>query len=84
MTYNDRESRNEKCLTITVHIYVNPILAVRRLIMRRDHAFVLIVALYFGLFLTVSEVGGIPEPITMLLFGLGLIGMLGLGKKFQK
>jgi len=68
----------------SIYIYLHPILAIRRLIMRRDHAFVLIVALYFGLFLTVSEVGGIPEPTTMLLFGLGLIGMLGLGKKFQK
>ena len=52
--------------------------------MRSNYAFVLIIALYFGLFLTVSEVGGIPEPTTMLLFGLGLIGMLGVKKKFQK
>jgi len=52
--------------------------------MKRDHAFVLIIALYFGLFLTASEVGGIPEPTIMLLFGLGLIGMLGVRKKFQR
>ncbi len=50
--------------------------------MRRNHAFfVLIIALYFALFLTVSEVGVIPEPTTILLLGSGLLGLAGYGKK---
>ena len=55
------------------HLSVGPFLEV--------FPFVLIIALYFGLFLIVSEVGGIPEPTTMLLLGSGLIALAGYGKR---
>ncbi|PKN69806.1 MAG: hypothetical protein CVU54_09055 [Deltaproteobacteria bacterium HGW-Deltaproteobacteria-12] len=34
--------------------------------------------------LTISDVSSVPEPASMLLFGLGLLGLAGLRRKLKK
>ena len=49
-------------------------------ILREDHG----VATGWEINLSGDEVAPVPEPCTMLLFGIGLIGLAGFRKKFKK